>query len=112
MNFKLLLEDLLNEVSKKDVLTQKLGLNDINAGYVYSICGPFSVFIADKAIKKLIEHQRNYNPDFTREDVIKNINANNSFVSLQMKSSRNPNLVDVYSEKNLEYGFLTAAKIL
>lgn len=83
MNFRLLLEDLLVEVSKKDVLIQKLGLNEVNAQAVYNVCGPFSVFIADSIIKRLIEHQRTYNPNLTREEVVQDTNVNNTFVTLQ-----------------------------
>lgn len=76
MNFRILLEDLLVEVSKKDVLIQKLGLSDSNATTVYNICGPFSVFIADKIINFIIG-LKNSSPDepkVTREEVITDIN--------------------------------------
>lgn len=55
MNFKLLLEDILEEVNKKDVLVQKLGLSERNADFIYNLCGPLSVFIANKIIGEMPE---------------------------------------------------------
>jgi hypothetical protein len=83
MNFRILLEDLLVEVSKKDVLIQKLGLNELNANVVYQICGPFSVFIANKFIERVIQHQRMYDPNFTREQIVGSINSTVMFNTSQ-----------------------------
>lgn len=50
MKFNNLIYDLILEASKKDVLTQKLGLNERNAEFLSNLCGPLSVFIANKII--------------------------------------------------------------
>ena len=50
MKFNNLLYDLILEASKKDILIQKLGLNERNAEFLSSLCGPLSVFIANKMI--------------------------------------------------------------
>jgi hypothetical protein len=50
MKFNNLIYDLLVEASKKDILVQKLGLNERNADFISKICGPLSVFIANKII--------------------------------------------------------------
>ncbi len=41
---------LLIEASKKDILIQKIGLNERNAEFLSNLCGPLSVFIANKII--------------------------------------------------------------
>jgi hypothetical protein len=50
MNFKHLISELLVEANKRDVLITKLGLNEKNADVISELCGPFSVFIANKII--------------------------------------------------------------
>ena len=50
MKFNSLIYDLIVEASKKDVLIEKLGLNEKNADFLTSLCGPLSVFMANKLI--------------------------------------------------------------
>ena len=48
-----LLENILLEASKKDILINKIGLSDLNAEVISNLAGPLSVWIANK----LIDHQ-------------------------------------------------------
>lgn len=50
MKFNNLIYDLILEANKKDILIQKLGLNERNADFISKLCGPLSVFIANKII--------------------------------------------------------------
>lgn len=50
MKFNNLIYDLIVEASKKDVLIEKLGLSEKNADFLTSLCGPLSVFMANKLI--------------------------------------------------------------
>ena len=69
MKFNNLLYDLILEASKKDILIQKLGLNERNAEFLSSLCGPLSVFIANK----MIDHIR-IGLTQSREEVIDELN--------------------------------------
>lgn len=76
MNFKNLLSELLVEANKRDVLITKLGLNEKNADVISKICGPFSVFIANKIID-IIQKQiiKDRNRDFTRQETVEYLNG-------------------------------------
>ena len=50
MKFNSLLYNLILEASKKDVLIEKLGLSEKNADFLTTLCGPLSVFMANKLI--------------------------------------------------------------
>jgi hypothetical protein len=50
MKFNNILYNLIVEASKKDVLIEKLGLSEKNADFLTSLCGPLSVFMANKLI--------------------------------------------------------------
>ena len=50
MKFNNLIYDLILEANKKDILIQKLGLNERNADFISKLCGPLSIFIANKII--------------------------------------------------------------
>jgi len=52
MKFQNILEQLLLEVSKKDILINKLGFNEENAEIISNVCGSLSVFFANKLIEK------------------------------------------------------------
>jgi len=65
---------LLIEASKKDILIQKIGLNERNAEFLSNLCGPLSVFMANK----LIDYMTVTIPGtkkITREDVIDELNS-------------------------------------
>lgn len=53
MKFNNLLYDLILEASKKDILIQKLGLSEKNAEFISNLCGPLSVFMANKLIDEM-----------------------------------------------------------
>jgi len=76
MNFKNLLSELLVEANKRDVLITKLGLNEMNAETISKICGPFSVFIANKIID-IVQKQiiKDKNRDFTRQETVEYLNG-------------------------------------
>jgi hypothetical protein len=66
------ISELITEVSKKDILINKLGLDEDNAEYLDRICGPLSVIIANKIIdryrggysdKDTMEHLNNFGVD-------------------------------------------------
>jgi hypothetical protein len=76
MRFKTLLEDLLVEASKKDVLIQKLGLDESSADAIYNVAGPFSVFIANKIIDSFMT--RGDQPR-TRDEVVNELNVMGTF---------------------------------
>lgn len=56
MKFNNLLYDLILEASKKDILIQKIGFNERNAEFLSNLCGPLSVFIANKLIDEMPSH--------------------------------------------------------
>jgi hypothetical protein len=56
MKFNNLLYDLILEASKKDILIQKIGLSERNAEFLSNLCGPLSVFIANKLIDEIPSH--------------------------------------------------------
>ena len=70
MKFKNLIYDLILEANKKDILIQKIGLNERNAELIYNLCGPLSVFITNK----MIDHIQN-GLAVSREEVINNLNS-------------------------------------
>jgi hypothetical protein len=76
MNFKNLLSELLVEANKRDVLITKLGLSEKNADAISKICGPFSVFIANKIID-IVQKQiiKDKNRDFTRQETVEYLNG-------------------------------------
>jgi hypothetical protein len=76
MTFKTLLEDLLVEASKKDILIQKLGLDESSADAIYNVAGPFSVFIANKIIDHFMT--RGDQPR-TRDEVVNELNVMGTF---------------------------------
>ena len=50
MKFNNLIYDLILEASKKDILIDKIGLSEKNAEFLSGLCGPLSVFMANKLI--------------------------------------------------------------
>ena len=52
MKFKSLLENILTEASKRDVLIGKLGVKEVEADVLSKVAGPLSVFFAYKILEK------------------------------------------------------------
>jgi len=65
---------LLIEASKKDILIQKIGLNERNAEFLSNLCGPLSVFIANKIIDNMMATDPGIKK-LSREDVIEELNS-------------------------------------
>ena len=75
MKFNNLLFDLIVEASKKDILIQKLGLSKRNAEFLTNLCGPLSVFIANKIIDRVYSQpDENGEPWKNKQDVIDYLN--------------------------------------
>jgi hypothetical protein len=89
MKFKKLLSSLLVEASKKDILINKLGVNEYNANALSEVAGPLSVFFAYKILEKYEEEYYD-TADRAKEIIKKNqistfnrmalVNGSNSFV--------------------------------
>jgi hypothetical protein len=65
MKFRNILENILVEASKKDILINKIGINERLASEFTDICGPLSVVLFNKALQAAI------NINTTRPDVYK-----------------------------------------
>jgi hypothetical protein len=74
MKFNSLLYDLILEASKKDILIQKIGLNERNAEFLSNLCGPLSVFMANKIIDNMVATEPGIKK-LSREDVIAELNS-------------------------------------
>ena len=71
--------DLILEASKKDILINKVGLSQDNAEFLYRLCGPLSVWMANKLIGAYVEYYgdratRPFTPEELRKATIDNIN--------------------------------------
>jgi hypothetical protein len=64
MKFKNLINTLLVEASKKDILTNKLGVKDVEAEALSKVAGPLSVFFAYKILEK---YEEAYYSDISNE---------------------------------------------
>lgn len=89
MKFRNLLENILTEASKKDILIKKMGVNEYNAEALSNTAGPLTVFFAYKILEKYEEEY--YNTTEFAKEVIKRdkltiqarmglVNGSNSFV--------------------------------
>jgi hypothetical protein len=65
---------LLIEASKKDILIQKIGLNERNAEFLSNLCGPLSVFITNKIIDNMMATEPGIKK-LSREEVIAELNS-------------------------------------
>jgi hypothetical protein len=65
---------LLIEASKKDILIQKIGLNERNAEFLSNLCGPLSVFMANKLIDNIMVSDSR-TQKISREDTIDELNS-------------------------------------
>lgn len=71
--------DLILEASKKDILINKVGLSQDNAEFLYGLCGPLSVWMANKLIGAYVKHYGDrtthpFTPEELRKATIDNIN--------------------------------------
>ena len=80
MKFYTIVNDLLIEANKKDVLINKLKLEETRATFIVKLCGPFSVFIANKLIDKQKQILKSWGESDTFELAISKINKNNLIV--------------------------------
>ena len=73
------LKRLILEVSKKDILINKVGLSIDNATLIDQLCGPLSVWMANKLIDYQLVISKGHNPnvDLTKQDLITKMNGNN-----------------------------------
>lgn len=89
MKFRNIVEDLLTEASKKDVLINKLGVNEYNANALAEVAGPLAIFFAYKILEKY-EAEYYDTADRAKEIIKRNqisiqnrmalVNGSNSFV--------------------------------
>lgn len=64
MKFKSLLENILTEASKRDILISKLGVKDDQADALSKVAGPLSLFFAYKILEKYeVEYYRDLTPE-------------------------------------------------
>jgi hypothetical protein len=76
---KSLNEGLILEASKKDILINKVGLSQDNAEFLYRLCGPLSVWMANKLIGAYVKYYGDrtthpFTPEELRKATIDNIN--------------------------------------
>jgi len=73
------LKRLILEVSKKDILINKVGLSIDNATLIDQLCGSLSVWMANKLIDYQLVISKGHNPnvDLTKQDLITKMNGNN-----------------------------------
>ena len=79
MKFKNLISSLLVEASKKDILINKLGVNEYNANALSEVAGPLSVFFAYKILEK---YEKNAGRDISKDikERMGLVNGSNSFI--------------------------------
>lgn len=63
--------NLILEMSKRDILINKVGLSEKNADFVYNVCGKLSIFIVNKFIDFLYD----FKSDASKKDIIDEINS-------------------------------------
>ncbi len=73
---------LLIEASKKDILIQKIGLNERNAEFFSNLCGPLSVFIANKIIDNIVMTDPRIEK-ISREEIIDELNSDYTLQSFR-----------------------------
>lgn len=74
-------ESIITEASKKDILINKVGLNEDNANYLVSACGSLAVWMANKIIELQLYNMRSWvgfeENELTKEVAIDRINSGN-----------------------------------
>jgi hypothetical protein len=79
MKFKNIIETLLVEASKKDILINKMGVNEYNANALSEVAGPLSVFFTYKILEKYEKDSQNAISKDIKERMGL-VNGSNSFV--------------------------------
>ena len=74
-------ETIITEASKKDILINKVGLNEDNANYLVSTCGSLAVWMANKVIDLQLYNMRSWvgfeENELTKKAAIDRINSGN-----------------------------------
>ena len=74
-------ESIITEASKKDILINKIGINEDNANYLVSVCGSLAVWMANKVIDYQLYSMRSWigfdENELTREVAIDRLNSGN-----------------------------------
>jgi hypothetical protein len=74
-------ESIITEASKKDILINKIGLNEDNTNYLVSTCGSLAVWMANKVIDYQLYSMRSWigfdENELTREAAIDRLNSGN-----------------------------------
>ena len=74
-------ETIITEASKKDILINKVGLNEDNANYLVSTCGSLAVWMANKVIDLQLYNMQSWvgfdKDELTKEAAIDRINSGN-----------------------------------
>lgn len=87
MRFKSLVENILTEASKKDVLINKLGIKEDQANILSTITGPLSVFFAYKILEKYeIDYYDRLTPEI-KKDVLSKKSAPERFALVNGSNS-------------------------
>jgi len=76
MKFKSLVQTILVEASKKDVLMNKLGVEESTADELVSLCGPLAVFMANKLIDAQMDIYKSWGGEKdlrTKKDAVENL---------------------------------------
>ncbi len=79
MKFKNIVENLLTEASKTDVLINKLGVNEYNAEALVKVVGPLAIFFAYKILEKY-EKDAGYEVSKNVKERMGLVNGSNSFI--------------------------------
>jgi len=78
------------EASKKNILMEKLGLNEVNADVLDKMCGPLSVWMANKLIQHYASDFSTYTNELSYKEImsvtVKKINDNNRFDSITLRN--------------------------
>ena len=93
MNFRSILENILLEASKLDILIDKMGVNQYNAESLAKIAGPLTIWLANKILEKYEEEYYSDSPDYKTKIIPKKnikermalVNGSNSFVKQREK---------------------------
>jgi len=71
------IKQIINEASKKKILTDKIGFNEENAEILDQLCGPLSVWMAKKIMDVQQNNSRSYgNPPKQGQELIDQMNSN------------------------------------
>ena len=74
--------EIINEVSKKKVLINKVGLSEENAEYLDKVCGPLAVWMANKLIDLQLDNMKSWQnrgieTELTKENALEKLNSGN-----------------------------------